>query len=491
MTTPRPSVTLHSAIYILATIVAVAIGMAEQEVFAEDAAQRVSNVAPAKLPNIVILFADDMGWGDLGCQGHPFAKTPAIDRLAHTGCRLTQFYVSAPVCSPSRAGLLTGRIQNRFGMKHLIRDYGPNLFHHVPLEEPSLPRLLRTAGYTTAHIGKWHLSFVGREGEPAMADYGYDYSMILGASRNGSYRDSHWQRNGERTETPGRWTAGIYVDEAIQFIENAGDKPFFINLWSFAPHQEVDCESRFRELYADRTESEQYFYGTISQMDEQYGRLLDYLEQKGLDENTIIVFSSDNGPEPHLIPWSNRARGSTGGLRGGKHHLFEGGIRVPGIVRWPGITQPGSVSNAVCWTPDLLPSLCAAAGVSAPVEFPGDGMDIREALRGNMLNRPKPLYWEFPFGVGLKDGTNATSPGLALRDGCWKLHCDEGFGNTLLFNLDIDPNEKWNMAAEYPAVVDKLLATMRSMHSEINGPYSKTAGFLNPRMRLGSANKAD
>lgn len=436
----------------------------------------------SKSPNIIILLADDLGWGDLGCQGHPFAKTPAIDGLARSGCRLTQFYVTAPVCSPSRAGLLTGRIQNRYGMKYLIRDTGPNIFHHVPLEEPSLPRLLKSADYTTAHIGKWHLSFVGRDAEPTMADYGYDFSMVLAASRNGSYRDSKWQRNGERIDTPGHWTANIYVDEAIKFIEQAGDKPFFINLWSFAPHQEVDCESRFRDLYADRTESEQYFYGTVSQMDEQYGRLLKYLDEKHLAENTIVIFSSDNGPEPHLIPWSNRARGSTGGLRGGKHHLFEGGIRVPGIVRWPGVTEPGSVNTTVCWTPDILPTLCAAAGTAVPTDFSSDGMNIRAALGGEKLARERPLFWQFPFGVNLKDGTYATAPGLAVRDGWWKLHCDTNFGNTLLYNLDIDPNEKWNMAAEYPEIADRLLEEIRTMHAEVNGPYSKTAHFLNERI---------
>lgn len=443
---------------------------------------KAGNESGAKPPNIIVLFADDLGWGDLGCQGHPFVKTPAIDGLARTGCRLTQFYVTAPVCSPSRAGFLTGRIQNRFGMQSLIRDTGPNIFHHVPLEEPLLPRLLKSAGYTTAHIGKWHLSFVGRDAEPSMADYGYDYSMVLAASRNGSYKDSKWQRNGERIETTNRWTADIYVDEAIKFIEHAGSRPFFINLWSFAPHQEVDCKQDFRDLYADRTESEQYFYGTVSQMDEQYGRLLKYLDDQHLAENTIVIFSSDNGPEPHLIPWSNRARGSTGGLRGGKHHLFEGGIRVPGIVRWPGVTEPGSVINTVCWTADILPTLCTATGVAIPTDLHSDGVNIRAALRGEKLTREEPLFWQFPFGVNLKDGTYAAAPGLALRDGCWKLHCDTNFGNVLLYNLDIDANEKWNMAAEYPEISDRLLHKMRTMRADVNGPYSKTAHFLNQRI---------
>jgi arylsulfatase A len=456
---------------------------------ASTAEDKAAATGQSKPLNVIILFADDLGWGDLGCQGHPYVKTPAIDRLAAEGCRLTNFYVTAPVCSPSRAGLITGRIQNRFGMQHLIRDTGPRIFHHVPLEEPSLPRLLKSAGYTTAHIGKWHLSFVGQEGEPTMKEYGYDFSLILGASRHGSYRDSKWQRDGERYETPNRWTADVYVDEAIDFIERAGDKPFFINLWSFAPHQQVDCAPQYRDLYSDRTEGEQYFYGAVTQMDEQYGRLLKYLDDKGLRDDTIVIFSSDNGPEPHLIPWSDRGRGSTGGLRGGKHHLYDGGIRVPGIVRWPGITQAGSVSREVCWTPDILATLCAVNGIRTDARFPLDGIDLRPALRGEKLTRGQPMYWQFPFGVDLSSGIRATAPGLAIRDGVWKLHCDTEFKNVELYNMDIDMNEKWNMQTAHADVAERLLSKVQEIYAEVNGPYSQTADFLNPTKLARDRNK--
>jgi arylsulfatase A len=180
--------------------------------------------------------------------------------------------------------------------------------------------------------------------------------------------------------------------------------------------------------------------------------------------------------------WSDRARGSTGGLRGGKHHLYEGGIRVPGIVRWPGVTRPGSVSHEICWTPDISASLYAAANIIPPADIPLDGIDIRPALRGTAMKRDRPLYWQFPFGVNLRDGTYATSPGLALREGVWKLHCDLNFEEVELYNLDIDRNEKWNMQAEYPKVMARLLAKMREIYADVNGPYSQTAHFLDPKM---------
>jgi arylsulfatase A len=158
----------------------------------------------------------------------------------------------------------------------------------------------------------------------------------------------------------------VYVDEAISFIEYRGGKPFFINLWSYAPHMEVECGRQFRAMYSDRSVSEQFYYGTISQMDAEYGRLLDYLDRTGLAESTIIVFSSDNGPPPPLTDITNRARGSTGGLRGSKYCLYEGGIREPGIIRWPGITKPGTVSREVCWTPDLLATFAAVYHLNLP-----------------------------------------------------------------------------------------------------------------------------
>ncbi len=434
--------------------------------------------------NVIILYADDMGWGDLGVQGHAFLRTPAIDRLAATGMRLTQFYVTAPICSPSRAGLLTGRIQNRFGMKKLINDSPDRTiaFHHVPTDEPMMPRMMREAGYRTAHVGKWHISFPDRKNEPRPEDYGYDHSLLLSGARHGSYFSANWRRNGKPITTEGRWSAEVYVDEVIDFIEKDPSRPFFVSLWSFAPHQEVFCAPKYREMYADRSESEQYFYGTITQMDEQYGRLLRYLDEHGLTDHTIVVFSSDNGAEPHLIPWSDRARGSNGGLRGGKHFIYDGGIRVPGIVRWPGVTEPGRDSREVAWTADLMTTFTTATDSKPDPTRPFDGIDLRPVLRGGTAQRPRPLYWEFEGGVTLRNDVKMEAPGLALRDGRWKFHCNTSFERVELYDLDIDQNEQWNLKDVYPEVASRFLATMRGLYAEVNGPYSKSANFWNADM---------
>ncbi|MCA9425726.1 MAG: sulfatase-like hydrolase/transferase [Candidatus Omnitrophica bacterium] len=435
-------------------------------------------------PNILLLLADDQGWGDMGCAGHPVLKTPGLDKLASEGCRLTTFYTSAPVCSPSRAGILTGRDQNRFGMKHIINDGEDKsipVFHHVPVNEPTIPRLLKSVGYKTAHIGKWHLSFSGRKDEPTPHDYGFDHYLLLAAGRHTSYKDSKWQRDGERIQTEGRWTAEVYVDEAIDFIESCTDAPFFVNLWSFAPHIAVECAGKYKEMYPGRTEQEQTYFGCITQMDEQYGRLLDYLEEKGLTDNTIVVFTSDNGCTSPILPWVENARGYAGPFRGSKHNIHEAGIRVPALVRWPGVTQPGSVSNEIASTLDLLPTLCSAAGVDLPDEWDFDGGLLNPAFENRPIDRPHPVYIQYELGRMLLDrGEIFTSPPLALRKNYWKLFCDTDFKNLELYNMDTDPGEKWNMADIHPDIAQDLLNDLEEIYPIINGPYSKTAETLNP-----------
>lgn len=436
--------------------------------------------APARPPNIIFLFADDQGYGDLGCYGHPMLRTPAIDRLAAQGCRFTDFYVTAPVCGPSRAGYLTGRDQNRFGMKFLCQHgRWPNLprFHHVPTSEPSLARQLQSAGYRTGHIGKWHLSLVDQfpTVEPWPDQYGFDHYLVRDGGE-GAHRDpSNWTRNGKRV--PGKlagWAAELYIDEAIRFIEQQpADRPFYLQIWSFTPHEMVDCPDEYKAMYADLTPQEQVYYGCITHMDAQYGRLLHYLDQRGLTDNTIVIFSSDNGPEHPNLSWVPSSRGSTGPLGGCKHVLYEGGIRVPGIVRWPGVVRPGFVCREPVSTLDLFPTLCAAAGAALPDTHPLDGTNLRRALEGGAIERARPLYWQYDLARLHRDGgVLTTSPQLALRDGRWKLLCDVDFSGVELYNLDIDAGEKWNLAERHPDIVARLLPPLRAMYADINSPYA-------------------
>ena len=216
-------------------------------------------------------------------------------------------------------------------------------------------------------------------------------------------------------------------------------------------------------------------------MDEQLGRLFTYLKAKGLWEKTVIIFTSDNGPEPpvNIYHHEQARRGSTGGFRGSKHVIYEGGIREPGIVRWPGLTEPGSVSSIPVSVEDLLPTLCQATGAAIPPGFHYDGADFRPALKSQPINRPHPLYWQCEYSMNTFV-PHYTSPPLAIRQGCWKLMCDLNFSHVSLYNLDWDRNEQFSVDREYPEIVTSLLKQIREIYADVNGPDSRKTEHLNP-----------
>ncbi len=451
-------------------------------------ASRAAAPAGAR-PNIIFYFCDDLGWGDLGCQGNPVIQTPRLDQFAAESCRFTDFYATAPVCGPSRAGAMTGRIQNRFGMEWLCNHtFQPTMpmYHHVPLEEPMLPRLLQQAGYRTGHIGKWHLSLLEFEGEPFPPEYGFDYYFIVeGVGGKSFYANpTDWYRNGETI--PGRladWAETMYVDEAIRFIEEKPGVPFFLNLWTFTPHEPLASPQSYQELYPDRMPEEKVYFGAVTQMDAQFGRLMDYLQRAGLAENTIVIFSSDNGPE-HYAALDNRiCRGSSGPFRAGKRRLYEGGIRVPGIIRWPGVTTAGSVSHEPASTVDLLPTLCKAAGAALPTEITFDGADLRPLLAGDSaVERPHPLFWRmFDADRPYFRHSAYPSPPLAMRRGRWKILSDFEYAKPELYSLDIDIGEQWNVAERYPEVTAELMGELRRIHEDVIQPYPSER-YLNPHV---------
>jgi arylsulfatase A len=422
-------------------------------------------VVPTR-PNIVLILADDLGYGDLGCYGNTVIKTPRLDRLAAEGVRFSQCYSAAPVCSPARAAIMTGRNPNRLG----IRDWIPQdsgIF--LKTEEVTVAELLRDAGYHTGFAGKWHLNSRFDGVEPTPGDHGFDH--WLATQNNSAHRDpKNFVRNGRRVGPMSGHASKIVVDEGVGFID-AGpkDKPFLLCVWFHAPHEQVDAPAEFQARYAHvEDETKREYYGSVEYMDQQVGRLLDALDEHGLRENTLVFFTSDNGPETlHRYKGSERSHGSTGGLRGMKLHLHEGGIRVPAIARWPaGKVVPsrgGTNDQPVCGL-DLLPTFAEAAGVKPPEDRPLDGISMIPVLtaRGN-LRRPRPLYWQYDKAIG--------EPWrVAIRDGDWKLVADGQLAQFAVFNLRTDPSERDDRSAAEPARVASLSKKLFELHAEINAP---------------------
>ena len=282
-------------------------------------------------PNIVVFLADDMGWGDSSPYGHPVIMTPNLERLASEGVRFTQAYAACGVCSPSRSAILTGRTPYRNGVwRHLSGNHEA----HLRSSEVTYPTLLREAGYQTCHVGKWHLNSQSQFNDPAFpqpSDHGYDYWMSTHNNAHPSHENpDNFVRNGVPVGELKGYSAPLVAKEAIHWLEEIRDpkKPFVLSVWVHEPHAPIATDERFQKPYEDAWNDK--YMGNITQLDFALGRVMSALAAHGLAENTLLIFTSDNGPEG-----KGPAGGSTGGLRGRKRDDFEGGIRVPSIVRWP------------------------------------------------------------------------------------------------------------------------------------------------------------
>ena len=346
-------------------------------------------------PNIVFIYADDWGWGDLSCHGHEWLKTPNIDRLASEGIDFQQFNVLNPVCSPSRTAVMTGKYPARFSVHQHFASATANRNRNMPdwLDPKAimLPRLLKKAGYRTAHFGKWHLTNNFIEGAPRPGAYGYDAFAVF----NGG---AEWPSAGSHD------TAA----NTVAFIKENKDQPFFINVWLHESHTMHTPRAESMEQWNHLDEKKQVYSAVITDGDQDVGTILDALESQGLADNTIVMFCSDNGPEwtsakpkpKRLNPetqltsyGSDFSIGQTGGLRGKKRSLYEGGVRVPFIVRWPGHTPAGVTDTSTVMTAvDLLPTLCAAAAVKLPTDYQGDGENLLAALQGKPITRNAPHF---------------------------------------------------------------------------------------------------
>ena len=468
-------------------------GIFEPRYSRAEVSEHAARPAAAK-PNVVFILADDFGYGDLGCYGHPYARTPAIDGLSKDGTRFTQFYATGVTCCPSRTGFMTSKF--------------PATFHDYPADSGfgsrvTISELLKKNGYRTGHFGKWHMGPVDSAGT-----YGFDATPSSPGSEAGKIRPKQDPRGRD---------ASLF-DQAISFIEKNKDQPFYVNVWAHSTHMPVDPPVALTEEWKDLVVNEDDFPGSMREkfkncrdrggdvnqamrcylaevggLDRNVGRLLQTLDDLGLRENTIVVFSSDQGPAPLRTaeeedtqakePKAKKAgktagagktdrsivqlnmMGSAGELRGGKHTESEGGVRVPFIVRWPGHVSAARVdTQSVISGVDWLPTLCRFAGVDIDAsDF--DGEDISAAWLGTEQKRTKPLFWK----------TSATGSTAVIRDGRWKLfHPTRKRGEVELYDIAADPAEENNVASQQPDLVKELAAKLDAWTDTLPTEYAKT-----------------
>ncbi|MFM8617457.1 MAG: sulfatase-like hydrolase/transferase [Opitutaceae bacterium] len=415
--------------------------------------------AAPRAPNIVIFLADDLGWGDLGVQGHPVIKTPNLDAFAQQGARLTQCYAASAVCSPSRSAILTGRTPYRNGVFTWIPE-GRDV--HLRTSELALPRLLRERGYATCHVGKWHLnSHFNQPTQPQPGDHGYDWWLATQNNAAPSHENpTNFVRNGRPVGPVQGYSAPFIVDEAVTWLRQHRDpaKPFLLSVWTHEPHYPIKSDPAFKALYPDLADNiQREYHANVTQLDHAFGRLMRALDELKLAGDTLVFFTSDNGPEGDGI--RTPGRGSTGGLRGRKRSVYEGGIRVPGLVRWPERVTPGAVSDEPVIGSDIFVTALRAAGAPVPADRVIDGGDLLPALTGRPVERARPLYWRCVI---------APEPlKTAMRIGDWKILADEGLTQFELYNLRRDRAEKTELSAQEPAKLAEMTAALRKLNAEI------------------------
>ncbi len=411
-------------------------------------------------PNVVVFLTDDLGWGDLGCYGHPLIKTPHLDRFAQQGLRLTQCYSASAVCSPSRSAILTGRTPYRNGVFTWIPE-GREI--HLRRSEITFAKLLHDQGYATCHTGKWHLNgYFNDPRHPQPNDHGYDWWLATQNNAAPSHKDPvNFVRNGKAIGKLTGFSAQLVVDEGIQWLkqQRKPDQPFLLSVWTHEPHLPIESDPKFQELYRDLPNADQrQHHGNISQLDDAFGRLMSTLEELKLTENTLVVFTADNGPEGDGS--QGRNRGSTGGLRGRKRDVYEGGIRVPGIIRWPGKIKPHTTSDTPVIGSDLFVTVCEAAKIPLPKDRVIDGGSLLPLFAGqHEVTRARPMYWRCPIAIQW--------PKTALRSGDWKIVANEPLTRFELYHLGKDPHEEDNLADREPEKFAEMRESLKKLNAEI------------------------
>ncbi len=427
-------------------------------------------------PNIVLCMADDQGWGDMGYYGHPVLQTPHFDAMAKESLRFDRFYAAAPICSPTRGSVLTGRNPNRFGCFSWGNTLRP--------QEITIAEALKTAGYVTGHFGKWHLGSVQNGSPVNPAASGFDEWV---SAPNFFDNDPILSKEGDAVPMSGE-SSMVTVDAAIQFIRKhaESERPFLAVVWFGSPHSPHQAVEEDREPYADESEKLQHFYGEITGMDRAFGKLRKELRSLQLHEDTILWYCSDNGGLPNL--------GATGG-RGNKGDIYEGGLRVPAMLEWPGHIETPRQSNIPCTTSDIYPTLLDIVGVDLERQPPLDGISLAPLLRNEMEERPEPIgFWSYkrrgmitPSKEWMQELLEAQQEGqqyskisrLRLESARideevpedrfpghaawlkwpWKLHRiqrDEDTVKYELYNLEKDPEEENNVVEERVQIVEAM-----------------------------------
>jgi arylsulfatase A-like enzyme len=450
-------------------------------------------------PNVLIIFIDDMGFADPSCFGNTVVETPNIDRIAENGLKFTNFYVNSPICSPSRVAINTGQ----YPMRHKIHSYIDSaeknknraMDNFLNPNVETLARTLNNNGYATGHFGKWHMGGGRDLGDvPLPTEYGYDKSVVSfeGVGTRVLFPDDKLSAmsaklgNGDIIWAPKHKSTSIYVDSALAFIQKYTDKPFFVNLCPNDVHDPHLPDSLVLEKYKTVTNNpyEQRFFAVLDELDKQIGRIYQTLEKMGKLDNTILVFTSDNGPtdwhyyyKRHRYPEGYSGAcfppGATGNFHGRKWSLYEGGIRVPFLIQWKGKIPAGKTDSTTMMAAfDLFPSICNLLGIETPKGL--DGMDKSKALLGKPLQQTEPVFWEYasnPGGSIQPGNPGFKSPNLAVRMGNWKLLMNGDHSEKELYNLTTDPSETNNLVATNKEKADelavKLMEWRKSMPVEI------------------------
>ncbi|MDP4249659.1 MAG: sulfatase-like hydrolase/transferase [Bacteroidota bacterium] len=461
-------------------------------------------------PNIVIFLTDDLGYGDLGCYGNPIIKTPNIDKFAKEGVLLTDCHSGGTVCSPSRAALLTGRNPYRSGFYNIL---GGTTF--LSSKELTIPEVLRTKGYTSCFVGKWHLSVLEKKklDEPGPGDQGFDYWM--GTTHNafdGPANTKEFIRNGVPVGQVNGWFCDVIVDEAESWLKEKRDKtkPFFLYVASHEPHTPISPPKNYSDIYdtaevdslektvhygyvrrprRDISVNKKEYYGTVTQLDHAFGRLVNTIDSLGLRDNTLIFITSDNGPENPVTleesrgDWNDPIRdkcfGTPGIYRGMKRFVYEGGHRVPGIVRYPGVIPPGRRSDQLFNGTDLFPTVCELAGISLPAGVTYDGVANFNAFLNRKIKRKEPAIWFYPNyedtyfrlpEMEMRSGDYALVGWLPSKPDSMKLNnwfFKYGPVRFELYNLKNDPRQQHDLAREKPEIVNSLAGTMARLWKEM------------------------